>query len=226
VGVHAPVVNARADKGRERTTEAERTTRQTPESQFNRLYDYLEKDELISLGEVDDKTFVDGLKRGQLLDFEDTTVEVSGFYQAAAYAKQLSGLLPLVELFGADVDIDQKSRAGMQAVGALANEEGPLPVIARAPGSAKLAIAMDLHRSFLLDAVAGEASLLVRVVKVLRRGQTHLVGDPTDGVASHACRADRRKLTSGFDKKAQSLGLNNPQIGYPGIVGTAIAIYR
>ena len=225
-GVRAAVIEAKAEKTRETTTETERSTRQTPESQFNRLFDYLSKDDLISVSDVDEKPFVDGLKRGDLLHFEEAALEVSGFQQAAALAQQLSDLLPVMDLFG-DVDIDDKTRAEMQAVGALANSAGPLPVIARIPGKAKLAIAMELDRQFLLDDVAGEASILVRVIKVLKKGESHLVGDPTGGLVSRAPRAQRRKMASGFDTKgARGLGINSPQIAYPAIIGTAIAIYR
>lgn len=226
-GVRAPLGDVKAEKSRESTTEIERSTRQTPESNFNRLFDYLDKGELISVDDVDEKFFADGLKRADLLHVEEVRLEVSGFQQAAALANQLSDLLPVMELFGADVDIDAKTRNGIQAVGALARQDGPLPVIARIPGSAKLTVAMELDRSFLLDEVGGAASLLVRVVKTLKKGETHLVGDPTGGLASRASRAERRKLASGFQTKgARGLGINSPEIAYPAIIGTAIAIYR
>jgi hypothetical protein len=106
------------------------------------------------------------------------------------------------------------------------SETQPLGVIAIVPGRARLSIAMELDRSYLKGDVRGESSLLVRVIRVLRRGDTHLVGDPTAGLASKMPRAERRQMSKKFDKKANPLGLNNPEIRFPGIVGTAIGIYR
>lgn len=62
--LHAPVAELKGEKGRESTSENERIMRQTPESQFNRLYDYLNKDDMLSVDEISDPAFVSGLKQG------------------------------------------------------------------------------------------------------------------------------------------------------------------
>ncbi|MDQ6945283.1 MAG: hypothetical protein M3256_03200 [Actinomycetota bacterium] len=79
-GVRASVAEVKAEKGSERKNETERVRRQTPESQFNRLYDYLGEDELMSIGDgIDDPAFASGLQRGLVLELSDVTIAVSGF---------------------------------------------------------------------------------------------------------------------------------------------------
>ncbi len=69
--------------------------------------------------------------------------------------------------------------------------------------------------------------MLLRVVRTLKKGETLLVGDPTGGLADKMPRAERRKMTSKFSStEARRLGLTSPEVSYPAIIGTAIAIYR
>ncbi len=191
--VRVPVAELAAEKGKEHTTERERILRQTPESQFNRLHECLSADELIFVEqEIDDAAFVVGLRRSALLDIADVTLNVSGFQQVAALAKHFDGLMPLMTMLGGQANMDEDTQHVMAQLSALDDGNGPLPVIAKVPGDAKVVIALELDRQYILDQIAGEASLLVRVNRVLKKNEIYLVGDPTGGLVALGSRANRR----------------------------------
>lgn len=225
--VRSPIGKVGGERVREGTDEQERVLKQTPESQFNRLYEHLTDQELIRTDGIDQTDFVDGLVRGILLEVPDVTLDMGGFQKAAELAQQLTDLMPMMEVFGSDGGFDEQAKEGMKNFAAMLGGGATMPVIASIPGSVSVKVAMDLDRAYVLDKVEGEATLLVRVVRKLKKGESLLVGDPTGGLASKASDDSRRELLNAFDSEAaQAYGMRSPEIRYPAIVGTAVAIFR
>lgn len=226
-GVKTPVIEGRADKSRESSTENERTVRQTPESEFNRLYQHLQTDGLVEIDEIDETEYVSKLPRGTLLELFDINVHRSGFQEIGGIAKQAAGLLPLMDAFGMSSDVSDKTRTQIETAASLDDDSKPLGVIGSISGSANVQVGFDLIRASILEEVEGEVTALVKVSKVLKRGDSHMVGDVTGGLSSQLSREQRRKMMSGFKKGGPGgISLSKPEIHYPGFVATVVAIYR
>ena len=72
-----------------------------------------------------------------------------------------------------------------------------------------------------------EATLLVKVQRLLRPGQSELVGDPIGGFMRVLPDEQRKELLSGLQTDDMAkFGIGESEVKYPGLVGTPIAIYR
>ena len=96
------------------------------------------------------------------------------------------------------------------------------------PGECGLQIALELRRDGVLTSDWNtEATLLLKVQRVLRPGDRHVVGDPFGGLMNVIPENQREQLLAGLKSESLvALGVGDAQIGYPGVIGTPIAIYR
>ena len=221
-GVNTPVLSASADKSRSSSFEDERKVRQTPESQFNRLYDYLAREDLLSLEAIDESDFMDSLSRGSILEVHDVELQRSGFQEMGELAKDAKAFLPFADMLGIDTKMDTTDRAQLDFAANLDDESKPMSVIGSIAGTAHVGMAMELRRDNVLQDISGEASVLVKVSKVLKPGETHAVGDIMSGLGDKLPRAERRKMM----REASKSGIGTSEIKYPGFVATVVAIYR
>lgn len=136
----------------------------------------------------------------------------------------------MMRAFGAKSDFDESTLTEIRAVLSLSEGRGTQPVIASIPGALGLTVGMELNRRFVkTEEWDIDASVLFRVPRVLRRGESQLVGDPIGGVLKLLPAPKRAELVARMDnpERAAELGVTSPsQIEYPAIVGTPIAIYR
>jgi len=153
---------------------------------------------------------------------------VSGLQTVLDLVGTFGKLMPLMEEFGAAKDLDPEAVSGMQALAALNGGDGPVSLIGTVPGEAGLQLALDLSADGVLtDDWNTEATVLFKIQRILRPGDRHVVGDPFGGLMSILPEAERSKLVASLDSDSlRGVGVGKSDIGYPGIIGTAIAIYR
>jgi hypothetical protein len=226
--VHTPVT-AGFEKSKERSLEIEAVVQQTPESEYNRLYELLEANDLVVIDQADEEAMVGEVRRKQIIEV-DARVHVSGLFQLLGVMSTLEELLPVMRAFGTGSDFDESTLTQIRAVLSLSEGRGTQPVIASIPGALGLTVGMELNRRFVkTEEWDVDASVLFRVQRVLRRGESQLVGDPIGGVLKLLPAPKRAELVARMDnpERAAELGVTSPsQIEYPAIVGTPIAIYR
>jgi hypothetical protein len=221
-------VGAGADKSKETSRETEAVFRQVAAGEFDRLYRHLESEDLVIFDEVADAAIVSQIERKQFLEV-DARVTVAGLHQFAALLGDLTSAGPLLGMLGIDDDdLDEETVAAMQAFAALANNEKALSVVATVPGSAGLRVALDLDRAWILTGAWDlDASVLLKVQRIIKADENYIVGDPFGGMLKLMPESERESLMEALtDDEAAELGISDAVITSPGLVGTAIAIYR
>lgn len=224
---HGPL-SISADKSKERSMEIEAIVRQTAASEFDRLYTYLESDDLVVIEEMNDSSAVSEIRRKQFIEV-DARVRVSGLHQLLQLFGTFGALAPMMEQFGTDTKIDQETMTGMQAISSLAGADSSLPVIASVPGGASFKVGLELNPVHsLVDRWDVDASVLLKVQRFIRRDESYLVGDPLGGLLKLIPEKDRQKMFESLKSpEASQFGISGDiEIHAPGIIGTPIAIYR
>ena len=227
-GVGAGPASLRADKSKEVGLETETTIRQVAASEFDRLYTYLESDGLVVIEEAIDGSVVAGIRRKQFLEV-DARIRPSGLHQLLQLFAMYGSLAPLMEQLSSEVHVDKEALAGIQAFVSLAGTDKSLPVIASVPGAANFNVGLELDPAHaLVEAWDMEASVLLKVQRVVRGNDSYLVGDPLGGLLKLLPEIDRGKVFDSLKSpEAGRLGISGEiEIRAPGIIGTPIAIYR
>lgn len=216
----------KGEKGKERTVESEAIVKQVAASEFDRLYDYLSGLDLVLLEEADNNEALSEIRRKQFIEV-DARIRVAGIQQILDLFGSFADLMPLIEAFGT-TEVDQETRDGMKLVSMLNTADKPLPVIGTVAGGANFKVALELRRGAVLsDAWDTEASVLLKVQRIMKGDDRYLVGDPFGGLISMLPEVDRKKLTDSLitDEMMQA-GVGETEITAPAVVGTPVAIYR
>jgi hypothetical protein len=224
----AGLASVSAEKSKERSLETEAIVRQVAASEFDRLYTILEEQQLVILEEVSEISMVSEIRRKQFLEV-DARIRTSGLHQALDLFSAFTTLAPMMKQFGTDITINESAMSGMQALSSLAGADRSLPVIASVPGSAHFKVGLELNpANSLTGAWDVDASVLLKVQRVIRKGERYLVGDPLGGLLKLVPERDRAKLFRSLSTpEARRLGISEDiQIHAPAVVGTPIAIYR
>jgi len=221
-------VGFNVDKSKAQSLETEAIVRQVAPSEFDRLYTYLESDDLVVLEEVLDSTAVSEIRRKQFLEV-DARIRISGLSQFLALLSTFGEIAPMMERMGTDISMDQSAKDGLHALATLAGLDTSVPVIASVPGSAGFKVGLELDPAHVLvDGWDVDASVLLKVQRVIRSDERYLVGDPLGGLLKLVPEDERLKLFESLSSpEARKFGISAEiDIGAPAVVGTPIAIYR
>lgn len=228
IGVRAGIaaVGAEASKSKSTGHEAETVVRQVAASEFNRLYDGLGREGLVIVDEVDKLEWLDELQRRQFIEV-DARIVGAGLGNLADLFQRFKSALPVMKGAGFGADVDSGDLTKVEAI--LELSSGPnIPVIANVRGAAAIRIALELDRaSARVQRWDMDATVLLRVQRVLKGDERHMIGDPFGGLADQLPAEERREFVDHFTSdEARSIGIGELEISAPGIVGTPIAIYR
>lgn len=230
-GLHGRVgvgpAGAGGERGKSANAESEAVVKQTAASEFDRLYESLEQAGLQIYEVIDEKLEELPIKRKDIIEV-DARLRVSGLQTMLDLIGTFSQIMPLMEQLGSTAEIDPQTLQGMQALSALDSDDRPLPLIATVPGETALQIALDLTQAGVFTTSwDGEATVLCKVQRLLRRGDRHVVGDPFGGLMKIMPEGDRRKILESLrSDSSAALGIGEAEVAYPGLIGTPIAIYR
>lgn len=216
-----------AEKGKERSLETEAVVRQSAASEFDRLYELLNQDDLVVLDEVSETTVLTEIRRKQILEV-DARIQVAGMHQLMGLMGTLGALAPVMQQLGTDVNFDDETLKGIQAISALGSQNEDLPVIGTVAGDCGLKVALELSPQFVMtDTWDVDATVLLKVQRVLKSTESYTVGDPFGGLMKYMAEADRKKLVESLKSdELAKFGVGDAEIASPGFVATPIAIYR
>lgn len=230
-GIHAGPVKGGVERDREDSTESEMVVRQTGASEFERLYNSLDSTEAIQFLESCDDEIWNQIRRGEILEIE-AIIRPAGLEKVAEMFGMFADLLPLAELTGADVDLDEEQIQTMQLVKQLGNlkDGATVDVVAELAGARKYQFGCSLQTSALrvdADILQGESTLIGKMQRKLKKGETHLLGNLFGGLEQILDKKSKKELADIFNApEAKQLGLANPRLSYPAAIITPIAIYR
>jgi hypothetical protein len=230
-GGHAKIGSAGLGVGLERSrakdAQSEAVIKQTSASEFERLHLSLEEQGLLIYDAIDEDLTTLPIRRKDIIEV-DARLKVSGLHTMLDVMSKLGNLLPLMQKFDAAVELDADTLEAMQAIGTLNGSDRPIPVIATVPGETHLEIALELTpgAAHTIDWDL-EATVLLKVQRILRPGDREVVGDLFGGLLSVLPQEERRKAIEGLETDdLRSLGIGQSEVTYPALVGTPIAIYR
>ena len=220
------------ERGSTRSEESERVVRQTGASEFERLYSMLESttDGLQFLDNIDEGIW-ESLSRGEIVEIE-ANLRPTGLGKVAELFSVFEDVLPIAEAAGVDTgEIDPEAKNIMQFIKQLTKmSSDSVSVIANLVSAPRFQFALDLRRDHVLtdpDLLEGEATVLGKIHRKLRPGETELVGNICAGLESILDAPSKDELADVFDDpRIATVGLANPKISYPAAILTTIAIYR
>jgi hypothetical protein len=222
IGVSGTGIGAERSNEHSLTTEA--VVRQVAASEFDRLYRHLEDESLQVVEEVghpDDVAF----RRKQFLEI-DGRVSAGGLGQLSSLVTMLASAAPALQQVGAELPAEM---AGLQALTSLDASTEKVPLVVRVPGAADFRVAIEIDPAQVrVGQWDVDATVLLKVQRVLRPGETHLLGNPLGGLLKLLPEQSRDELTAALrTPEAAQLGIGGDlQIEAPGLVGTPVAIYR
>jgi hypothetical protein len=222
------IARAQGKKTNEHSIETEAVVRQVGTSEFDRLLSYLEDDDLTVLGDVEHPDEVSSLRRKQFLEV-DGRVRLSGLQQVMNLISTFTSAVPMMNGLGTGVNMNEGTANSLAALSDLGKMETAVPVIVAVPGAAEFKVVLELNPSFaLVDKWDVDASVLMKVQRVLKPGEKQLVGDPMGGLVK-MMPEDKR---AGFLQAMSSPDLQNfgvvgdAEVTFPAAIATPIAIYR
>lgn len=227
-GAGGRILHASAEKGKSSQSESESIVTQTAASEFDRLYTYLDSEDLQVYDIIDES--IDGLpiRRKDFVEV-DLAIRISGLNSVLELMGTFLGIMPVMGAVGSEPGIDSEQLEGMKALASLVSDDSTtLPVIGTVPGSAGVLVGMELRRAALLTTeLDAEATALIKVQRVLRDGDRELVGDPFGGLMKAVPQEQRDELLAALqNEQVAQLGIGESEITYPGVLATAIAIFR
>ncbi len=172
----------------------------------------------------------EGPARGEPLEVE-AIIRPSGFDKLAGLAEAFEGLLPIMQAAGVEDELDDKTATALAGVRALAGASSDRQtIIARLAGAPEFRFACSLKTASLLvssEELEGEATIVGKIQRKLREGETYLLPSVFAGLESMIPEADQDELLRIFeDDMATQLGLASPKLKYPAAILTPVAIYR
>lgn len=215
------------EKSKENTVETEAVVKQVAPSEFDRLYTYLEDDDLTLLEWADEESDISTVRRKQFVEM-DARVQPSGLQQMFDMLGKFTSAMPLMGQLG-DFKMDPASQAGMEAISQFGQMETALAVVATVPGSLGFKAVLELKPEYLIGDVNDvEASVLMKVQRQVRPDEKYLVGDPMGGMLKLMPAADRDKfLDSLRTPEAAQFGVSGDfEVSAPAVIATPVAIYR
>jgi hypothetical protein len=227
-GVRIPVLEAGAELTSGSDESVERKVTQTPSSQFDRLYNYLTTEELVTALGSADQTIWDAMRRGTFVEIE-ATVALSGMSTIAKLAEAAQGFIALSEAIGQPVDDETKAQFSVIELVTGARASETLPVIVRLAGTPEYKFRADLDREHIRvdeDDLIGESVVIGKVQRKLERGQTLPLDVLFPGI-EFVSNAERKKLEKTLRAtNVPGMPIGEMSLSYPAAVLTPLAIFR
>lgn len=227
--IGAPFARAEAKRAGQSGEESQRLLQQTPSSEFERLHQQLETQEFfVAIQECDDEGW-SALQRGAIIEVE-VVVRLGGLRKLMQLVSEMKTAMAFMQSIGSATD--PKSQATLDGMEGLArlDDQASVPIVASVAAAPRFQFACELRASALVadqDRLEGEATLLGKVQRKLRRGERYLPISGMSNVMEAMATKDKAALGKTFsDPKAKAMGLADPSVGFPGIVLTPIALYR
>ncbi|HEY5273596.1 MAG TPA: hypothetical protein VIJ34_10230, partial [Acidimicrobiales bacterium] len=155
-------------------------------------------------------------------------IQVSGLHQFLAMMSSFGALAPLLEQMGSATAVEQKSLSAIQGLAAMSASEKVLPVIGSIAGSLNVKVALELDvAAVLADSWDVDASVLVKVQRVIKSGEKYVVGDAFGGLLRMMPTEQQAELIETLKSPDSArFGIGEMEISAPAFVGTPVAIYR
>lgn len=223
-GLAAGGLTAKAGKGSASEEASSRKVQQTPESEFARLAEALQASDSLQFLDALDEAIWNQINRGEILEIE-AEVSVSSLHKLGDLMQSFGEIKKLAELAGEDLQVDAETEAGLQAISALGEMNTKIPVTARAAGSPDFKFIASLTPSNMRvesDELEGESTLVAKVQRKLRAGETHTLFDAIPGLAAIPA-AQRTEMIQGLENSPEFPDIVVPA---PAAVVTPIAIFR
>jgi hypothetical protein len=216
-GLKASVVQAGGKRDTSNTEEVARTRRQTPESRYNRLHEYLEESE--SLNTVDDGSQYGDIKERTIVSV-DCYVDVPMISRAMDNAEELANFADVMSTIAPQEQNSEMTEA-LNAMTKIHALTGDSTVAIGEVGEGHLKFALKLKRAGLrveLANLEGEAIVVGKVEKKYPESQTYsLFNLPGSGMLN---REMRRKMG------AEVPSMKEHSLEGPAAVLSVIAIFR
>lgn len=207
--------------------ESEAVVHQTAASEFERLYAHLEDAGLQVYDRIDVMLEELPIRRKDIVEI-DARLQVSGVHALTDLMRMFAQAAPLIQQFGTEQQVDPEVLTGIQALTALNESSSTISVIGDVHG--------DAHATFALELQSGgirtqswdlEGTALIKVQRLLRPGQTEMVGDPFGGLMKALPEPQRKEALARLQSDDLArFGIGASEVRYPAIVGAPIAIYR
>ncbi len=215
-----------AEKSKEKSLETEAVIKQVAASEFDRLYKYLESEEgLITIEEARTVDDLESVRRKTFVEV-DARIRESGLQKMMGLLQSFSAVAPVLQQMG---KLEDSSAEGLEAMTAFGSLNQSLAVIGRVSGAVGFQVGLELDPAHTLaDSWDVDATVLLKVQRVLGPDESQVIGDPFGGLMKLMPDADRGKLLESLNTpEANKFGISgDTEIHYPAVLGTPIAIYR
>jgi hypothetical protein len=227
LGLNGLGAKAAASKGA--SSETEMVIRQVGPSEFERLHNYLDGNDDFALLEIADEADEFSLIRRQSFLEVDGKVKAAGLGQLLSLVAQIGSAMKQVEAFGNAVSIDNETAQLFKVSEQFGAAPSNHAVILTVPGEANFKVGVELKPEFVLSTdLEVDATALVKVQRVLRPGESRVLGDPFGGLLSKVPQEQLDEMMRSLNENAAaSAGLiPDVELRAPGILATPVAIWR
>jgi hypothetical protein len=224
---YAPIVEGNASSETSWETKSKRVL--TPSSQFQKLYEVLEKQEQIRHLDLFDDGYWANIQKGEILEIQ-ARVRLPAFIMQL---EQVQGITPFINLIqkygvGTVTDFDLTALEGMSDLQKI-SESKPIPLLIQSASTPKFNFVADLSREYIIGNLTdfqGEAVVFGKVQRILNKGQKlDAFNFLSDMLAMpNLNRQQRLALKSNKNNKAKDT-FTETLLG-PAIVLTPLAVYR
>jgi hypothetical protein len=224
VGVGPASVSA--DLGGEKVTGQERVQRQTGASEFARLYEHLQQDDLIQALPNFDEVIWAGLAPGEIVEVP-VVVALPGILKLLQLAAGFQALLPMVEA-ASPVTAQQRDMLKIMGDFSAVVDTGPLTVIAAAATAPRFKMVVPLVREYVRvpqDSIEGEATLVAKIQRKLNKGETVSAIELFPGM-NRLGRKQLDSLNRSLRGGPPGMDLGVSTVSYPGAVMTTVGIFQ
>lgn len=222
--VSAKIVGAELDS--ETSTETRRRFATTNSARLQRLYDLLQEQHVIQPLDAFDEHIWNQLQRGELLEVQ-AIIGLPEWFTMTQIVEDVSPFLDIMAAIDEDAFADPDTRTAFEGMRALAKltEKKPVPLLFEPASTPGFAFVANLSRSYLrcpLADLEGEATVLGKIQRILRTGQTKRVFGILPDIQSSLPKVGRQQRPTPGQKTPQVA----ETITGPGIVLTPLAVYR
>jgi hypothetical protein len=224
---YSPIVEGNASSETARETKSKRVL--TPSSQFQKLYEILEKQEQIKHLDLLDDDYWANIQKGEILEVQ-ATIRIPAFIMQLEQVQGFAPFVNLMQKYGADTvkDSDLIAFEGMSDLQKI-SESKTIPLLFQPASTPKFKFIADLSREYVTGSLTdfqGEAAVFGKVQRILNKGQKLDAFNflPDMLAMPNLNRQQRLALKSNKNNKAKD-AFTETLIG-PAIVLTPLAVYR
>jgi hypothetical protein len=224
---YSPIVEGNASSETSRETTSKRVL--TPPSQFQKLYEVLEKQEQIKHLDLLDDEYWANIQKGEILEIQ-AKVRIPTFIMQLEQVQGFAPLVNLMQKFGPGLvkDSDLTVLEGMSDLRKF-NESKPIPLLFQSASTPKFNFAADLPREYItgnLTDFQGDAVVFGKVQRILSKGQKLDVFSFLPDMLNMPNLNRQQRLALKSNKNNKAKGTFTETLVGPAIALTPLAIYR